>query len=355
MSTFEVKTKKLKYHAEDEKKIQKKLLSFQQEITSCQQKLGKVLEVSSEKQVQQKLKSINDSIGKEAKLIGQMSEVLTAIANIYMSTEKGIEGTKIDIKDPLPTTDVGGNLFFETWKDILNGTIGEFGPIGSAENMFENIKDGNFKPEDLISLILKVTSAGAACVENPHWVKNILGISDETYESISDFLNKEMSGYFFDRAKDGSQAVADKVKVFTKWGSVVLTGFLSFLSNQDEFKDKGGMKNERFWKETILETGIDLLKGVGLSAGLAALGVSSWPALVIVGLVSVGGDSISNLFFHKDLTEVISDGLIDFDEENGIMDKVKDILKDATGIGALSNAAMNSASKINAGWASMAW
>lgn len=112
------------------------------------------------------------------------------------------------------------------------------------------------------------------------------------------------------------------------------------------------MKNPRFWKETALETTLDVLKGVGVGAAVAAVGITSWPAAAITGIVIAGGDVISNMVFHKDLTEMISDGIIDLDEQYGFSDKIVENIKQQAGMSPIGNMVrMKKSENIMAKWA----
>lgn len=351
LSTFEVRAKKLKNYAEDEKKIQKKLTAFQQEITACQKNLGKVLSVS-EDHIQQNLKALNQNIGKEAKLIGQMATVLDSISNRYLSTEREIEGTKINIKDPGQISDIGGNLFIDGLKDIGIGTLDEFGIGGSVTGITEDINNDEFTTVKKLKFLAKFVKATAKQIEDPkNWQENFFGFSNEGTTGAWNYIKEDLEGYAFDSAKTGVKGAASKIATVAKWGGVILTGVESFVGNQEEFKDKGGMKNPRFWKETALETTLNVAKGVGVGAAVAAVGITSWPAVAITGVVIAGGDVISNMVFHKDLTEAVSDGIIDLDEEYGFSDKVIEGMEFNSTVKSIGNAQMKPESYVMSRWA----
>ena len=126
--------------------------------------------------------------------------------------------------------------------------------------------------------------------------------------------------------------------------TVIVSGVVSTLSNIDEHKDafnNASTVEERFevveraTQEVILETAIDVGKGVlvgaAVTAGLAAVGVASAP-VVVVGAISAGvcwgADVLCQELTGKPVTELISDALLDTKEA------VEDFAKDVIGKGA---------------------
>ena len=115
-----------------------------------------------------------------------------------------------------------------------------------------------------------------------------------------------------------SKQVGDKIKVGTKWAGKLLDWAGDFYSN---VKEQGGKINARAVTETVVENLVDfgLRKGaeVAVSAGLTAIctavGVATPVGWVAAGSVAIvaGAKWAFKKATGKDLTETISDGIID--------------------------------------------
>ena len=322
MSTFEVKANKLKHYAQEEQKVKTKLRSIQSEITECQKNLQTVLS-SSEGAVKQNLTSINQKIGEKTEIIGKMSSVLEAVSSIYLSTEKSVCGAKVSIKDPGQATNVGGNVAVDIAKDIGWGFITGVGTAGKIVDYVNNMWSGTLTVDKLAKWLPKATGAVAKELENPNWVKSFFGVSNEASEGAWKYITKDLKSYIFKSGNESS--IANKIGVIAKWAGVAVTGVTRFIGNAEEFKDRGGMSNERFWEETVVETVVDVAKATAVGAVVAGLGFAGWPAALITTGTLVIADTASNAVFHKDLTEMVSDGAVDFGEETGFWDRIKSI------------------------------
>ena len=90
------------------------------------------------------------------------------------------------------------------------------------------------------------------------------------------------------------------------------------MENVDEYK-KGGMSKERFLKETAIETGIDIIKGVAVTATVSSVcalvaGTVAVPAVVVGGISAVviwGADVVSKNLTGKKVNDLVGDFILD--------------------------------------------
>ena len=280
----------------------------------------------------------------------------TVLRNITSSKNmKGVAGWS-DITSSENTTDVSNK---DSWLisalkglakfrlkldlDVLTqfGAVGKIGTLPVA--ILKLLIDGNeLKAKDIGALI---KASG----------DSILGFCEEYEKTAGQFplsadIVKDVFGLAkykpirLDSVKPGWLGKAENInntlkgtitEEFTHTGSKVAGWALALVangfSNYDEYNEKLGTAKEitkgRAIAETITETLIDIGKGVaitaGIAAGCAALGVSA-PAVVVAGTAiavsAVADIACEKLTEHftgeaKSLTEVISDGALDFDEK----------------------------------------
>lgn len=124
-------------------------------------------------------------------------------------------------------------------------------------------------------------------------------------------------------------------KAAFKWVGISLDGIVNAFENYNEAKS-GEISTERAVAETVLETTVDFSKdiliGAAVTAGIAATFTSA--PVVVAGLVSCGINITVDWAFEKvtgkDMTETVSDTVLDIVEETGkAIDKGKNFIKDA--------------------------
>lgn len=121
-----------------------------------------------------------------------------------------------------------------------------------------------------------------------------------------------IKGVLSDFTKGGAKAAF-------AWGGTILSGLANAFENADEAKS-GIISTQRAVVETISETAIDIGKyaliGAGATAAVAAT-VGSAPVIIVgaatVG-ITMGLDYVSKKCTGKDLTELVSDSIIDVGE-----------------------------------------
>ncbi len=110
------------------------------------------------------------------------------------------------------------------------------------------------------------------------------------------------------------------LKSALSWAGVAVSGISNTIQNIEEAKS-GEISATRAVAETVLQTGVDVAAdifiGAAVSAGIAALGFTSAPVLVVgaatAGVVA-GVNAISKLVFKKDLSEAVTDLVLDAGE-----------------------------------------
>lgn len=354
------------------------LIQQQQQIEQLAGELGNISEeisyinrnlswqIASREQIKSKLGEYSRYTGNLQRKTQSLSGVLGSIGNNYQNTCKKIAGWTVDggeIKkdhkgENKKSNEIGdiekenGWLKKKIEKMILDiigkgGAVGEIAsfPIALAKMLIDDdgitSKDYGAGIKGIGNTIIGAIKAGKA--KN---LKALIGLSE--YEKIS--LKSPKAGWLgkLENAKvTGWESFKYQLSPFTTGGnevtevingievpkneSTVLNGTkvagwaLSLVangfSNYEEYNKKLGTNEEisksRAVAETISETGIDILKGAaitaGVAAGCAALGVAA-PAVVVGGIgvaVSVVADIACEKLTGSGVTEIISDTLLD--------------------------------------------
>lgn len=217
----------------------------------------------------------------------------------------------------------GGMSENEAWKQIFQGTAGFTSAFGLlAENAYKasnevNVKDvllGKWETNIWKELEIEYTT---------DWRK----ILDASVENMDKRFN-------FNKA----ETVGDKINVAAEWVGIAATAVTTGIDNYEEF---GTINSERFWEETVLETGIDIAKGAIVSIGVStivagtasALGVTVGIPAALVGVATVGVLWVADFVVgnntedktgeRKNVNEVLSDTILDSD----IYQEVKGLVK----------------------------
>ncbi|WP_455713935.1 hypothetical protein [Anaerosporobacter sp.] len=136
-------------------------------------------------------------------------------------------------------------------------------------------------------------------------------------------LSKEASSY-----KPDVGTAASAGKTIAKWGGVVASVVGNGISNYNEYSS-GEISSGRAVAETVVETGVDIVKGIALTAAAATVvtaAVGSAPVLAVTAVAVGAGwvaDKVCEAFTGKGVTEFVSDGIIDGAEK--AIDVVSDV------------------------------
>lgn len=343
MATFDVKTDQLRLYAFDEKYISLQLRTLDTQANICRSQLSTSVSAANYK-VKKNLSELSKQLNRQIKVIDQMAEVLNGAASLYNATERGIRGTHVSIREPEKAKDIKESV---SWMDAVEGvvgaTVGAMGSGGKGIKIGWDALNGKAKVTDVIKWL--VSSTGAVMAElskdTPEWLNAIWKISGTTYESGQDFLTSKLKAFFPDLDKTGIKSVWNKGAVVAQWLGVVVEGAINFGGNLDEFGDNA-MLNPRFWGENIIETAFDVGKSIAIGTGIvavaAAAGVSApaWAIALGTGLIIGVADTASKALVGKDLTEAVTDGILDTVEWVGektekISDWASERVEDAAG------------------------
>lgn len=281
--------------------------------------------------------AIVKDIEEEAYVAKALGQALEDISREYCRTEGKISGQQLyfdkQVRLPDNTEDEKFNwkLSGLFWKGVakfgVTGTIiSAFGQMitdgvsyksllgagGKFVQVFGDLAKEAYKESDNIDikgLLFGKWKSGSAVAGLPNVTTG--------WGRFCSSISKQVKDFKFSNAV----TVGDKIKTATKWAGVAFSGITNAMSNYAEF---GTVKSERFWKETVTETAVDV--GIGIlatAAATAALGASA-PA-VAVGTAAVGvvwvADTATRVLTgwlggeEKGLTETISDGILDLGEK----------------------------------------
>lgn len=309
-------------------------------------------------QIKNSLKNSNINIKQLRKSSFNLSNGLNIIGKCYTEVES--KSCRLNLNDVLNTTASIARIMnpatepFAVWDLLKNnkGTVfldvvGEFGMGGSIVSAFgKGAKVLTGQPltfKDWISIDKDLTSAAGSAMdiiddlESGKFSKaSFWGYSTSEGSSIGTIFKDEFKDYTF----KNTDKVTKKIKVGTKWAGI---GLNLLSRGYDNFVDidSNDVNNttERKIAETITETtvdfAIDKAINIGLTAAVTAIAGFTpvgWGA-VAVGVAAVGvkwaADGICKNITGKDLTETISDGIIDL--SNWTTDVEIKIAKSVTG------------------------
>lgn len=220
-------------------------------------------------------------------------ELQIANQEVVQKTEPSTNGTQID-----------GKTFAKL--------AGSFGLAGKMVDSMYGISTGG---TSCWESIVKLVETGAKTAQRmaDGKIVDIFG----TLAVGENPLSKELAKYVYDPSKCSTVAAknASKIAVSAKWVSLAFSGLLNLKDNFEEFD--GNWSNERMYTETVVETAIDVGKGIAFGS-LGALAVGSaapvWAAAITtVGIASVCEFAVDliDFTFKTDVKEVVSDFVVD--------------------------------------------
>lgn len=304
MGQFSIKWAEVNTQINDEKNWVAELSNIEEDIRSVKNNLR--WKVAAEAGIKSRLAKALDRAEDCRKGMNNCQKALERCVEKYRSTEGRIcEKGTVDIKELL-------------WSIAKN-----FGLVGTAASGINTLITGD-GIEKLGGLSDFLTIIG-------DWAKNHWAVSDQ--KSLKELLfgiGKSAKSVSWSEAawKSITDSLDDfafqsgnigkNIKAATAWAGVAISGALNWAENVDEFGGESGwteaVKNDRFWGETIIETGTDVALGIAggaVAAGaIAALGVSA-PA-VVVGAVGAGVvwgvNEVCEHVTGKDVGECVADG-----------------------------------------------
>lgn len=307
--------------------------AYRNNLIRIRRRLPLAIRVSSN--VEENLGNLVDRLGKISDRYNKLTGGLEEALSLYRRTENELLGRTESAEASEQTgaqTDGGPSFnWFKLFKGagILGGITSTIADIVSGDGPWylDVLKGG----KQMLGTVKDVAEVVAG---ETRWWEALLGLGNKAKDIpsdgnlLSELFGKELGKY----ASDGS--VTKNLGAIAKWGSVVVTGITAGISNYQEYNN-GDITAERAVEETVMETavdvGLDLALTVGITAALTAA-VGAAPAVLVAGgvyLTKLGLDALSEHFFQKDVTELVSDFVLDVGE--WIADKGDDLVHAVSG------------------------
>lgn len=322
MAEFKVDTAQLRAQAEEIRSLQSGINEVAVKLSGMQ--LGSVIQIKASTALMGKVTKCKWAAVSNAYDLGRLATGLDNAAELYDNTEKKLsEPTTMEEAQKKEQQDSAG---FD-WKNLAK-IFGDMSPIANLVTAVAygvDAKNGG-GASSAISLLKSVVKAAGSIGKvakdgtEVGWASELLGLKaanagmGET--SFKAFLDKGFGDYKI----SGSNTIGSNIKAVAKWAGVALTLAGNAVSNYDEFG--GDLSNGRFWEETVVETGIDIVKGIAISAAISAcIGAAPAAAVaVLAGGVAVAADWVCEKVTKKKVTELVSDTAIDI--AHGVRDGV---------------------------------
>lgn len=297
--------------------------------------------IKGEAEVSSILSKLSNELSLEAESIAGMRYFLRNAALKYDTAENSILGLYSSADNQAGSNEQNDNLsrIFKFIGDILN-TIGVTGnTITVIADIWGILSNGKTLDEknlgeligNQVSLIDKLVDYissrdikdlfGAAKCQTIHitraaagWMSRLKDAGKTFVDTLKQELSPTVTG------------TMGKLKTGLKRAGWVLSLVSNVIDNYGEWKNHTGNINtfDRFLRESCTETVVDIVKGAGLmacvAAGAAAVGISA-PAVAVAGVATVASWSLDKLCETvnngKNVTETVSDVLIDVDDAVG--------------------------------------
>ena len=245
------------------------------------------------------------AIGNQSRDLRKLYNGLEAIASLYKDCEKELKK---------PST---GETVLEKLRDGLDDVVDFVAKCNSPLTLIAamwNIVTGD--EGEVVSGAKGLLSGSASLLKNistitsdskTEWWKVLLNHTPTESATFSELLKKSVGDYF--PAADAN--FATQATAIAKWAGVVLSFLGSGIDNYDEFE--GDLTNGRFWAETGVEGVLGVVELMLITAGVGAVmsGPPGWAVAGVGTCVALVADYGSEQLFGKDLTELLSDAILD--------------------------------------------
>lgn len=328
----------------------KKLKSYSSRVQSIKNSMPLNGDVGS--QIKKAMKESSENLKVLSETASSFSSVLKDVGNKYWYTECNYtpwnKNDTIKLLGfaacavtpgllPLATWNAGKYFFNNAELGDYLSIAGEFGTAGSVVSIIGNLINGKNDPKSYINAMGKSATKFIDFMTEDEPItdlKSLLGYSNAESvqgfkKSIAKSIKDKISDHTFIKAKGNAKTakiVEHNSKVKVKWaGHAVSTLFTVATKAYDNFVNPQGEdkynSTGRKVAETITESAVDMAVSAGIKAGVtvaatAIIGATpvGWAA-VGVGVTAVGvkwiADQAFKHFTGKDMTEYISDGIID--------------------------------------------
>lgn len=361
MAQFTVKPINTETPIEAEDRYAQQLSDLNRDITGIRNQLG--FKVAASANLRGRLSSISTRVADHRTGMRSMNTALQGAVNTYERTERKLLGrgnedaaedigaalkdVVDDIRDiPRDVMDVIRNVvtepekegfdIFPHLKDTFFDVVGEIGPVGAFGSLILN-GGGSLILNGIDGLDTAADWAefagdgwdfgwdfGEKAVKgfgNTNW-KEWFGAALDKGSSAEKYLKRfaENADDVLTDTFDGFKTAGGLVK---EVGGIVLDAIGNGFENMEEYKS-GEISKERAIAETVMETAVDWGKDLALAATVGAavgsivpgpgtvVGVASGVAVV---LVSNAADAVCEWITGKDVTELVSDAILDAEEK----------------------------------------
>ena len=257
--------------------------------------------------------------GNQSNNLKNLYKGLESVTELYKDCENGLK----EPKDSKTAQAEAGNWVGELGWKILTGLNGPLTIAGGVYSLLTGdfLGAGKGISKGTASLLKAFTVAENGKV-TCDWAKMFgFTMNDKTF---TESLRSTWDDFFPGSNANGFQ-IGTSV---AKWAGVALSFIGSGISNYDEFEGEMG---GRYWAETLMEGALDVGKGILVGAGVAAAftaAIGGAPAILVAGAtvaVTWGADKICEAITGKNVTELVSDAILDTGER--IIDDIADGLE----------------------------
>ena len=316
---IDVRTGKLWEKAGDQKNIRNELNRINSSVQISRRKLRSCLSSSASGKIDKSLDVACKSLQNITNWIGDMADGLDTIAGLYEAAEQDISGNKPSGEAVKEVENQAEEWTGIKWLDVIIDFFKDLfgaGLLGTIVNGIGNIIGADNWIDKMLGFLKLgngIVSKAAKKEKDVPWKDIIVG---EWKVGKAESVNA---------AKKGAESAKSVVKTVAKWVGKVLTVGEKFIGNVKEFGGdvtKGSswgaaFQDGRFWKETIMESVIEIGKDVLIGAAVAAvIGTGGW-AIVATAAISILLDVGANAIAKNDkgFTENLSDFYIDMDDK----------------------------------------
>lgn len=320
----------------------KKLRSYSSRVQSIKNSMPLNGDVGS--QIKRAMKECSENLKVLSETASSFSSVLKDVGNKYWYTECNYtpwnKNDTIKLLGFAACAVTPGLLPLATWnagKYFVNNAeagdyldiIGEFGPVGTFVSALGNLALGRNDPKACITAAKQATSKLIDLISKDS--------SKMSWKSFFGYVDKNDNDMIMKAKGEANTAkvVKSNSNVKVKWAGRVTSALFTVATKAyDNFVNPQGEdkynSTGRKVAETITESAVDMAVSAGIKAGVTAAATAiigatpvGWAA-VGVGVAAVGvkwvADQAFKRFTGKDMTEYISDGIID--KAKSVADKV---------------------------------
>ncbi len=308
-------------------------------------------DVKSVSNIKKKIQSINKELEYAVVGLKNMGTFLNTATNKYQQTERQNMELPIEKEGQLVVSNTEIVEKFDVVGVLVNSLFGNTGFSGdfisSLASVFASVSSSEIDYGALAKGLKDIVNSAYDFVVdgqkleklsrmNPGQaiktgLKRFVGLNKAFVGNLQPSTANNFSTRFYNNFQ---KQLSNKTEAFTKkgsksffsWAGVAVSVVANTIDNISQAQKNGNSAERVFAEivaETAVETGLNIVVGAAVSAGIAALGFTSAPVIVVsaaTGLVLAGADSLckwaTNKAFgeSKGLTETISDTALDIGE-----------------------------------------